>query len=286
MKKVIAFILLASATSAHADVSSAASWLLSVKGGQMMSNPAPDLGTCHESIEAARKAGKTRLDDSAYRKLGLSKDGTITLEQAEGICRDAVFYRDVVRKDLAVFEYFNDMTWAMMHATTNDTYFKQVEEHADACAKAVDALLALKLDPSTPFKVGAVGHMAETIGDIKPVICDAARAQAKASAKELDDRINEAYEPFIKAGFKGDKLELMVAKDGYLWLAGKRSPDSMKPWLKASVMFSSAASQPDGAGYVTHTVHKYVFKGNTLVNTIDKTYRLRQGAELPASAFK
>jgi hypothetical protein len=51
-------------------------------------------------------------------------------------------------------------------------------------------------------------------------------------------------------------------------------------------MFTWSTSDPDDNDYVIHTVRKYLFKGNNLVRTSEKTFRKRRGEELGAAAFK
>lgn len=68
--------------------------------------------------------------------------------------------------------------------------------------------------------------------------------------------------------------------------AGGSAPDDLRKYAKASTMFLWLSSDPDAAGYVTHTVRKFQFKGNTLVKTSDKTYRKKRGEQLGSSAFR
>jgi hypothetical protein len=289
MKKFIATILLtATATTAYADddVNFAAEWLNAIKDKGVQVEP-DDFGHCHEAIAAARKAGKTRLgSDNDFNSFG-GKDGYITLEQGESICREAIFYRDVVRKDLAVFAWFNGMAFAMMERTNDLSYYKTVEEHADACDKAVDALLAAKVDPATRFKVGITGHMAQTIAEIKPNVCDYARAEAKRIYKDRTEKADTERAPYVKAGIAGDKLDFVLKNDdGSIWLSGKREAVDAKALAKASTMFLWTTGEPDGWNYVVHDVYKYVFKGNNLVKTTSKSYRTKYGVKLGAAAFK
>jgi hypothetical protein len=286
-KTLIASILLITATAAtsNADVGKAAEWLKQAKRGDLRYDP-PNLDDCSSAIEAARKAGKTRLgwhpDFDAFG----GKDGYLAIDNAEPICREAIFYRDVVRKDIEVFTEFNDMMFAMLHGTNDMTYYKHVQDLADKCDKAVDAMLAAKVDPSTPFVVGTSKHKANTVGEIKPNVCAAARSESQRIEKERTDKTEGERAPFLAVGIKDDKLEFVVKNDGEIFLVGKKEPRGPKDYAKASTMFLWTTREPDIFNYVVHTVYKHVFKGNKLVKESYKTYRLRDGQNPGAAAFK
>jgi hypothetical protein len=291
MKKLIASILLTASAvlPAHADSSNLDSfgyWLHKVKfeGGKEGLSPS-DIAECNAIVEKARKDGKKEFYDYAFKQLGY-KDGMMTLAQAEGFCREVQFYSDVILKDVAVFSWFTEMTFALMSGTNDMSYYKDVAEHVDACDKAVAALLAAKVDPSTPVTFGPSSHRAKTVGEIKTKLCDAAREASTSIEKARLETAAAERAPFLKVGIKDDKLEFIVKNDGEIYLPGKRQSSNPKDYAKASTLYLWTVREPDIFNYVVNTVYKYVFKGNKLVKESYKTYRLQDGREPPAAAFK
>jgi hypothetical protein len=174
----------------------------------------------------------------------------------------------------------------MMSGTNDMSYYKTVAEQVDKCDKAVAALLAAKVDPSTLVRFGPSSHPAKTVGEIKTNLCDAARERSTSIEKARLEEAAAEREPFLKVGIKDEKLEFVVKNDGGIYLAGKRQSSNPKDLAKASTMFLWTVKDPDIFNYVVNTVYKYVFKGNKLVKESYRTYRLQDGREPPAAAFK
>lgn len=289
-KTLIASILLITATASATpewEISRVAESLTRLKNGDMQNDIGKErVAACMQAVEELRKAGKTRVGPySAFDAVG-GKDRYLSLAQAESLCREAAFYQDVVAKDIELFKEFNEMMFAMLHGTNDMTYYKHVQDLADKCDKAVDALLAAKVDPSTPFVVGTSKHKANTVGEIKPNVCAAARSESLRIEKERTDKTEGERAPFLAVGIKDDKLEFVVKNDGEIFLVGKKEPRGPKDYAKASTMFLWTTKEPDIFNYVVHTVYKHVFKGNKLVKTSERTYRLKEGQNPGAAAFK
>jgi hypothetical protein len=206
---------------------------------------------CQASIERARERGATKLFDDSFKPFGAAKTGTtweLTLGQAEGVCREAAFYKEVVLKDVAVFAGAHE------------------PQHVQRCQPALDAMLAAGVAPSLSF---VLDDRVKTVGDLK--------AHCALAAKRSTD--------YMQAGIKGNRLAL-VLQYGNVYLPGGAPTDNLKKLATAPVLFLWTTSDPDANDDVVHTVRKHLFKGNTLVKSCEKTYRTPRGAKLGASVFK
>lgn len=305
MKKLIASILFtafatasahADATRAPSELEMAARWLVQINEGQLF--PAPDslrrddngVTRCHELVAYARSQGATAFQSRYFEDLGGTQQGedtrwTIPAARGEELCREAAYYAEVVLKELPAFKEI--LVWTSFGALTasqnEPAYFKQYEALPDQCDAAVDRMLAAKIPPTTPFPFGTG---IKTVADLKPNLCNVARENFKKYPAWWKQEQTASRAPYEKAGLKGDKLELVMTYDGNIYLPGGSSTDNLKKLVASSTLFTWMVSDPDGAGYVVHTVRKHVFKGNKLVKTAEKNVRLPKGQEPSGKAFR
>jgi hypothetical protein len=282
MKKLIATILITASSGAAVadsnDIYNLQQLIFGCKRGEVEHTKLEWINAgvekCTAALDEARKAGKPKVE-------------SYSLAEAEAVCRDGRFYQ-VVLKDKDLFSQLADSFMFIKHkkADGDQDYLKSFEADTNKCDKAVEALLAANVPTTTPFQVGRGQHQTKTVADLKPKVCDAARAEAKRALDELIEETAKDREPFLKVGIKDDKLEFIVKNDGEIYLPGKRQPSSPKDYAKASTMFLWTVRDPDIFNYVVNTVYKYVFKGNKLVKESYRTYRLQDGREPPAAAFK
>lgn len=297
MKKTLitTAVIVASTTSAFAygrEVAYAAQYVHNMTKDGSASRLTGGAGACAAEVKEAREANQPLVAE-IFQEFGGTKtaDGSyqITYDQADAICRDAGMYSDVVFKDIDLFKDIAgkihalvDNDWSMDAKDSMPTdYLAKLEP---PCSAAVAALAAAKVPASARFHLDHVGI--ETVGDLQAKLCDRAKDLGLNYWKHREEAEKKALEPYLKAGIKGDRLDLMLEYGGSLFLPGKRAPNGLKPYATAPVMFTWSTSDPDDAGYVVHTVRKYVFKGNTLVRTSEKNYRMKSGAEPGGSAFK
>jgi len=298
MKKLIGTVVLLASTSTAFASGEQVEWAAEYVKAMKTASPGRyrrDVTECAQSVKEARDAKAPIAAKPIYKDFGgapVDDHGyayQITYEQADAICRDAAFLSDVVYKDMGIFVDLDSkidtlvrFDWNMGAKDSMPTdYLTQL---VPACEKAVADLEAAKVPATTPFVLDHTG--VATVGDLKKKLCDRAKDLGANYWKHREDDAVKAKAPYLKAGIKGDKLDLMLEYSGSLFLAGKRAPTGLKPYAAASTMFSWSTSDPDDNDYVVHTVRKYMFKGNTLVKTSEKTYRTRRGENLGASAFK
>jgi hypothetical protein len=296
MKKLIAaVILVTSASTAFAGVTTyvdeAAKYLVEVKSGKKVYR-SDWIAQCAEPVSRARAANDPIPPHIIYKNFGGKPVGdkyAITYDQADAICREASYYRDVVFKDLDLFKDLDSKInmlvttdWSMENKDTMSTDY--LTKLGESCEQAVAVMTAAKIPASAPFKLDYTG--VNTIGELQTKLCDRAKDVGQNYWKRRVEAEAKSKEPYVKAGIKGDKLDLMLEYDGSIFLTGKRAPDGLKPYAAASTMFTWSTSDPDDNDYVIHTVRKYLFKGNNLVRTSEKTFRKRRGEELGAAAFK
>lgn len=279
-------------SAAPSSVVDTAHWLKQARAGEkgtfqyhgLDKNP-DGVTNCMASLEARRKDGDTEVYSADFESFGAKRDSdarwNLTIDQAEDLCREGERDLYVLFKDYDVIARSNIDYDRLVQFDFGVEGVQQLIDVAKKCPAAVDAILAAKLDPATPFHVGS----AKTVGELK-AMCEAGRKAGEKYLAYVDQQGKKAAEPYIKAGIKDDKLDLMLKYDGSVFLTGGAAPDNLKKYAAASALFVWMTSDPDDAGYVVHTVDKYVFKGNRLVRSTEKTFRLKSGAKLGGSAFK
>ena len=187
-------------------------------------------------------------------------------------------------KDLETFSMVDHDYDALIEKGFSRSYGEGLEKYIARCEPAVDELLAAKVPPTLRY---AIGKTVTTVGELKTAVCAKGKEGLKHFFAAFDGKEAKSREPYIKAGIKGDKLELMVQYDGSVFLPGGAMPShNLKQYADASSLFVWLTSDPDDNDYVVHTVRKYQFKGNKLVRDSEKTFRKPRGAKLGAAAFK
>lgn len=270
----------------------AAHWLRDARAGENgtlqyhgLDKNANGVTNCMADLESYRKDGDTQVYSAEFEKFGATRDSdghyNLTIDQAEDICREGEHYRYVLFKDFDVIIHGDVDYDRLVQFDFGAEGIAQGIEEIKKCPAAVDAILAAGFAPSTPFKAGS----AKTVGELK-AMCEAGIKASEKYLAYVDQQGKKAAEPYLKAGIKDDKLDLMLKYDGSVFLTGGAAPDNLKQYAAASALFVWLTSDPDDAGYVVHTVDKYVFKGNRLVRTSEKTFRLKSGAKLGGGAFK
>jgi hypothetical protein len=147
--------------------------------------------------------------------------------------------------------------------------------------KATADLAAAKVTPTLELTIsGMARNVTVTVGELKAKVCDPVGPAAQKYNISVAEKNKASEERFTKYGVKGDKLALLKEEWGFLYLTGGDAPDDVKKYATASVFFKWTTSDADAAGFVTHTVRKHVFNGNTLVKTSEKSYRKRKGEKL------
>ena len=274
------------------SVDDAAHWLRGARAGENgtlqyhgLDKNANGVTKCMADLESYRKDGDTEVYSAEFENYGAKRDSeyhwVLTIDQAEDICREGERDLYVLFKDYDVIARGHIDYDRLVQFDFGVEGVQQMIDVAKKCPAAVDAILAAKFDPSTPFHVAS----AKTVGELK-AMCAAGIKAGEQYIAYVDQQGKKAAEPYLKAGIKDDKLDLMLKYDGSVFLTGGAAPDNLKKYAAASALFVWLTSDPDDAGYVVHTVDKYVFKGNRLVRTSEKTFRLKSGAKLGGGAFK
>jgi hypothetical protein len=232
---------------------------------------------CKDDVEAARKAGVTKLASDEFKKLGGTQNNSvyeITIDRAAQLCAEYAMY-EMVGKHFKKFEYTRSHLQVLTpQMAPGPGYVKTALENVDECRKAVDEIIAAGVPTTLEVKFASD---AMTVADLKPKICDTVADAAAKFTKDMKGLDDQKTERFTKVGIKGDKLDLVKKSWGFLFLAGGTSSDDAKKYAAASLIFEWTTSDPDGAGFVTHTVRRYQFSGNKLAKTTEKTYRKRKG---------
>jgi hypothetical protein len=296
-KLIVTAILCASTSAAFAmgeEVGATAEWLLKVRKGEAGRYPYTDVARCQASIDEARARNAEIASRPVYKEFGGVHERavyyTITYEQGEAICREASYYQDVVLKDGTFFSQLYGHIHAFEARGTDVAVDsddpKRLAAKAEPCNKAVAALVAANVPASTRMWLSIGPEDVLTVGELKTKLCDVAKDLGENYAKRKLEDDAKTRAPYLKVGIKGDKLELLLEYGDGVYLAGQNAPDDLRKYAKASTMFTWTTSDPDAADFVVHTIRKYVFKGNTLVKTIDKTYRKRRGEKLGGGPFR
>ncbi len=239
----------------------------------------PDTADCVGAVDQARKAGAKQLTNDAFKPIGTPAGNTyaITIDRAAQVCSDYAPYETIAKQGNALESAWSELTTLKPETGYSDAGL-QVFIDGKACNVAADAIAAAKLPASLRFHVNGNGNGIDvTVGDVKQKVCghiaDVARDLRKvaAAANEKDTA------RFTKLGVNGDRLDLLKKNWGYLFLPGGGSSNDIKKYASAPIIFEWTTSDPDDGGIVTHTVRRYQFKGNKLVNASEKTYRKRKG---------
>lgn len=129
---------------------------------------------------------------------------------------------------------------------------------------------------------GSSGRL--SLADFDAKVCDVLAtvmppflADARAA---LAANTEQTAAPYTAAGIAGAKLALLVKYDGVEWrLVGGKVTGEPAKLAKASVLFQwLEGDDPDDPRYVIHTIRKYRFKGNALVDSSERQYRRKAGA--------
>lgn len=161
------------------------------------------------------------------------------------------------------------------------TEIDRLERTGDAKACKATVLAAAGKDAGMKT-TGVSGRL--SLADFDTKVCDVLATVmppfvTEARAK-LATNTEAAAAPYKAAGIGGDKLALIVKYDGVEWrLVGGKATDDPATLAKASVLFQwLEADDPDDARYVVHTIRRYKFKANALVDQSEKQYRRKAGA--------
>ena len=143
------------------------------------------------------------------------------------------------------------------------------------CFEDVERLIAQHVPTDARFTVRA---QTLTLGEAKAKICEPLAAKAAtwdaSIAAAKDGATDKAAAPYKAIGVTGDRLDLMVRHDGYaMYAVGGRELTSPKAKKAAPVIFELL-----GDSHSDWTLRRYQFKGDTLVATTERGFRVRPGA--------
>lgn len=238
---------------------------------------------CLDAIDVARKAGVTTLTDTGFKRVkgsvkhADSIEYDIPLASGEQVCKDYSVYVSVAPVRVALAEAVRLISMLTTDLMPGPDFVKGARAHVPKCNQAVDDVLAAKVPATFEFRLN---NKSWVVGELKAKVCDELGRRVDQFSKDAAELDKKAEEKFTKYGIKGDKLELMRKYDGGLYLIGGAAPRDLKKYAAASVLFVWLTSDPDDAGFVTHTVRRHAFSGNKLVKTTEKTYRKRKGDKL------
>jgi len=256
------------------------------------SDDLPSADQCDADVKAWRAKGvkdADRIFSYDFNAHPKAKDNTIALSEMPAICQA---YRplfaaykidhDLVRFDSVLMKIRDGFVKPGDSVLTANviTEYERTGDPA-ACRAAVAAAKAL--DP-TMLTRGSAGAL--TLPEFETQVCaELARLQpafitdARAALRK---NVERTMAPYVAAGIGGKKLDLMIQYDGVYWrLPGGARTDDPKTLAKATTLFHwLEAADPEDARYVVHTIRKFRFKGNDLVDVTEKQYRRKQGADV------
>jgi hypothetical protein len=272
-------------------------WVTALTRTPTSSEELPPAERCDADVKAWKDKGVKdgdRIFSYDFNAHPKAKDNTIPLSEMKTVC---IAYRALyapykIDHDLRIFDgtlmKIRDGVVkpgdSVLTAHVIDTY----EQQGDPAACKATVAAATAADP-TMLTNGISGRLTlteyetkvcEPLAKLHPqFIADARAALAKNTAATMA--------PYTAAGIGGAKLELLAKYDGVSWrLPGGAVTDDPKRLAKASTLFQwLEAEDKDDSRYIVHTIRKYRFKGNDLVDTSEKQYRRKQGAPV-GNVFK
>jgi hypothetical protein len=242
----------------------------------------PDSADCVAAVDRARKTGAKQLTNDAFKPIGTAVGNTyaITIDRAAQVCSDYAPYETIAKQGNALESAWSELT-TLKPETGYSAAGLQVFIDGKKCRAAADALAGAKLPASLPFHIPGNGIGIDvTVGNVKQKVCEHISQVARDILGAAAAADKKDTERFTKYGVAGDRLDLLKKNWGFLFLPGGKSSNDVKTYASAAIIFEWTTSDPDDAGIVTHTVRRYQFKGNKLVNTTEKTYSKRKGDKL------
>jgi hypothetical protein len=296
-KASLAFAIITLATvSAHADVLHDAGDELGVYYkyvGQLTRSPtsSDELPPDCDGAVARWKAKGVKDDDRIvsydFNAHPDAKDNAIPMSVMAKVCADYAPLYEVYKLDYDLRQF--DSTLLKVRdgfvkpgdGVLTTAEIDRLERTGDA--KACKATVVAAAGKNAKLKTNGVSGRL-SLADFDAKVCDVlatvmppfvTEARAKLAANTV-----AAAAPYRAAGIAGDKLALIVKYDGVEWrLVGGKVTDDPATLAKASVLFQwLEADDPDDARYVVHTIRRYKFKGDALVNQSEKQYRRKAGA--------
>jgi hypothetical protein len=242
----------------------------------------PETADCLGAVDRARKTGAKQLTNDAFKSIGTATGNTyaITIDRAGQVCSDYAPY-ETIAKEAGALDFAQADAITLKPETGYSAAGLQVFIDGKKCRAAADAIASAKLPPSLPFHIRGGGNGIDvTVGDVKQKVCEHISQVARDILGASAAADKKDTERFTKYGIAGDRLDLLKKNWGFLFLPGGRSSNDVKTYASAPIIFEWTTSDPDDADMVTHTVRRYQFKSNKLVNTTEKTYRKRKGDKL------